>query len=117
MRYRGSVQRASVLEHPSVPGWERPYQQGRMRSLWDAARSDDEGWIALVSSLGRGTGEVGKQWPETPHEAPHRAHYFFNSNVRSIPKPAAINKDCNGLVRMAFSRVFSTACACWRPCW
>jgi hypothetical protein len=97
------VQRASVLAHLSVPGWE-------------AAGRDDEGCIALVSSLGRGTGEVGQLGPEVPHEAPPRAHYFFNSNVRSIPEPAAINKDCNGLVRMAFSRVFSTACACWRPC-
>ena len=87
-----------------------------MRSLWDAAGRDDEGWIALVSSLGWGTGEGGKQWPETPHEAPQRAHYFFNSNVRTIPQPAAINKDCNGLVRMASSRVFFTAATCLRPC-
>ena len=86
------------------------------RSLWDAAGRDDEGSSALVSSLGRGPGAVGKPWLETPHEAPQRAHYFFNSNVRSIPKPAAINKDCNGLVCMASSRVFSTAATCWRPC-
>ena len=83
--------------------------------LWDAAGRDDEGWLALVSSLGRGAGEVGKPWPETPQEAPHHAYYFFNSNVRNIPKPAAINKDCNGLVRTASSREFSMAATCWRP--
>ena len=116
MRDRGSVQRASVLAHPSVPGGERPSQRGRLRSRWDATGRDDEGWRALVSSLGGAQAKVGQQWPETPHEAPHRAHYFFNSNVRTIPQPAAINKDCNGLVRMASSRVFSTAATCLRPC-
>ena len=44
MRHQCSVQRASGLERPVVSGWERSYQRGRMRSLWDAAGRDDGGW-------------------------------------------------------------------------
>ena len=76
--------------------WGETAQQGRLRSLWGTATREDEAWSALVSSLGRGAGEIGKPSSETPQAAPHHADYFFNSNVRNIPKPAAINKDCNG---------------------
>ena len=117
MIHQSSVLSASILERPIVSGWERPYQRGRLRSLGEAAEREDGGWRAPVSSPGRGAGEGRQQRPGTPHAARHRAHYFFTSNPRTIPMPAAINIDCNGLARMASSRVCSTASSCWRPCW
>ena len=116
MRHRYSAQRASVLERPIVPGGERPYQQVRMRSLWEAAGREDGGWIApVLPRVGHRQGQ--KATARDAHEELHRVRYFFNTNPNNIPMPAAIKTDCNGLARMPSSSVFSTASICWRPCW
>ena len=116
MRHRYSAQRASVLERPIVPGGERPYQQARMRFLWEATGRDDGGWIApVLPRAGHRQGQ--KATTRDAYAALHRVRYFFNTNPNNIPMPAAIKTDCNGLARMPSSSVFSTASICWRPCW